>query len=115
MKVQIRARGIALPEPLRAHVTGRLERTLGRFGNEIDRVIVRFSICADERFGERRCELEVRLRPQRLKAEDNASELLAAADHAIDKAARLVARTVQLDAEFNRLAPYPRASRSAKQ
>jgi ribosomal subunit interface protein len=97
MKIQVRDDGVQVADALRAHVKSRLGLTLGRFGDAIDRVIVRFSLSKSARLGEQQCEVEVKLRPERLVVEDSAHELRAAADHAIDRVTRLVTRTLQRD------------------
>lgn len=114
MKIQVRDDGVPVADALRAHVKNRLGLTLGRFGDAIDRVVVRFSLAKSKRLGERQCEVEVRLRPERLVVEDTAHELRAAADHAIDKVTRLVTRVLQHDDHTIPSAPPPRLRRAAK-
>jgi ribosome-associated translation inhibitor RaiA len=97
LKVHVREDGVEVADELRAHVTRRLGLTLGRFGDAIDRVVVRFSLAKSKLLGERLCQVEVKLRPERLVVEDSANEALAAADHAIDKATRLVTRALRRD------------------
>jgi ribosomal subunit interface protein len=114
MKVQILDDGVEVAEALRTHVRRRLGLSLGRFADEIDRVIVHFSISESKRFGERHCKVEVKLRPESLTVQDTANDLLAAADHAVDKAVRLVARTFQDDSGLGTGARAARLRRVAK-
>lgn len=115
MKIQIRGRGVEVAETLRTHVKHRLGLALARFGDEIDRVIVRLSASKSQRFGDKRCELEVRLRPQSLTAEDSANDLLGAVDHAIDRVVRRVARTLEHEHESSAAGrPPPRVRRASK-
>ncbi len=114
MKIQVRDDGVKVAEALRTHVKRRLALTLGRFGDAIERVIVRFSISKSNRLGEQHCKVEVRLRPERLVVEDHSNEPLAAADHAIDKVTRLVARTLQEDSPMMRAGPPARLRRAPK-
>lgn len=114
VKIHVRENGVEVTHALRAHVTRRLALTLGRFADAIDRVVVRFSTAASKRLGERRCQVEVKLRPERLVVEDSADELRAAAEHAMDKVARLVTRALQRDEHTIPSAPSPRLHRAAK-
>jgi putative sigma-54 modulation protein len=98
VKVQIQQRDVQVSEALRAHVERRLGLALGRFGDRIGRVTVRFS-GANGRTGEQatRCQIDVSLRPQSVRAGDTDADLFAAVDHASDRVSRSVARLLELE------------------
>ncbi len=93
MKIHIRERNIEVTEDLRAHVERRLGFALGRFGERIGRVVVRFAD-ADGHL-DRRCQIEVGLRPTIVRVEDRDADLFAAVDHAADRLSRSVARALE--------------------
>ena len=103
MKVEIRERDVEVTEVLRAHVERRLGLALGRFGDRIGRVMVRLS-GANDRTGEQatRCQIDVRLRPQSVRAGDTDADLFAAVDNASDRVSRSVARILELENERGR-------------
>lgn len=104
MKVEIRRqRNVLVTEVLRAHVEGRLRLALGRFGDRIGRVTVRFS-GANGRTGEQatRCQIDVSLGPRDVRAGDTDADLFAAVDHATDRVSRSVARVLDLESERGR-------------
>ena len=98
MKVHIQERNVQVTEALRAHVERRLGLVLGRFGDRIGRVTVRFS-GPNGRTGEpaTRCQIDVSLRPQNVRAGDTDADLFAAVDHASDRVSRSVARVLELE------------------
>lgn len=100
MKVEIRERNVEVTEELRAHVASRLGLALGRFGDRIGRVLVRFS-GPDGRAGEpaTRCQIDVSLRPQNVRAGDTDVDLFVAVDQACDRVSRSVARILELEGE----------------
>jgi ribosome hibernation promoting factor len=100
VKVQIKERDVTVSEVLRAHVESRLGIALGRFGDRIVRVTVRFSGANDRAGGQAtRCQIDVGLRPQSVRAGDTDSDLFAAVDHATDRVSRAVARMLELENE----------------
>ena len=100
MKIQIRNGGFEVTEALRTHVESRIGIALGRFGDRIARVTVKFS-GANERSGNAgaRCQIDVGLRPQSVRAGDTDADLFTAVDHATDRVSRAVARVVELETD----------------
>ena len=98
VKVQIQERNVHVSEALRAHVERRLGLALGRFGDRIGRVTVRFS-GANGRMDEQatRCQIDVILRPQSVRAGDTDADLFTAVDHATDRVSRSVARVLEIE------------------
>ncbi len=102
MKIQIRERNVVVTEILRAHVESRLGLALGRFGERIERVIVRFSHTHDHRSGlDKRCQIDVGLRPRSVRVEDMDVDLFVAVDHATDRVSRSVARALERERELD--------------
>ena len=98
MKIQIRSRNVEVPAVLRAHVERRLALALGRFGEEIGRVIVRLSDANGQPGGSaKRCQIDVGLRPRSVRAEDTDSDRFVAVDHATDRVSRSVARALEME------------------
>lgn len=97
MQVDIRARKIEVDEALRAHVDRRLRFALGRFGERIAKVTVRFEDANGARGGvDKQCQLDVALRPSgNVLVEEIDADLLAVVDRAADRAARAVDRDLQ--------------------
>lgn len=100
MRLEIRERDVQVTQVLRAHVETRLGLALGRFGDRIGRVTVRFS-GANGRTGEKatRCQIDVSLRPQNVRAGDTDADLFVAVDQASDRVARSVARILEFENE----------------
>jgi ribosomal subunit interface protein len=113
MKIQIQAHQIKLPKALSAHVERRLSLALARFGERVDRVILRFSEAGVEHDGannerqrngstknrrrngvEKRCEIVVSLQSRRVRVEDTDIDFLAAFDRAASRASRTIARAI---------------------
>ena len=108
MKIRIRSRNVEMTSALRTHVERRVGLALARFGERIDRVIVRFSDA--EGYGgasARRCQVDVGLSPRRVRAEDTDVDSFAAVDHATDRVSRSVARALELEPAIDegRIAP----------
>jgi ribosome-associated translation inhibitor RaiA len=95
MKVQIRRGGVKLTAPLRAHIERRLGLVLGRFGDRVGSVVVRF--LADG--GDKRCQIEVALRPQKMKIERSHADAFAAVNHAAERISISVARALERERE----------------
>jgi ribosomal subunit interface protein len=100
VKVEIRERDVEVTEALRAHVERRLGLALGRFGDRIGRVTVRFS-GPNGSAGQpvTRCQIDVTLRPQNVRAGDTDADLFVAVDQASDRVSRSVARILELENE----------------
>lgn len=99
MKIRLTARNVALPERLRAHVRVRLALALGRFGERIEKVSVRFTDTGADTNGDngpsqKHCRIEVGLHPQAVSVEDADTDPFAAADGATDRLSRSVARAL---------------------
>jgi len=97
MQVKIRTRKIELDEALRAHVDRRLRFALGRFGERIAKVVVRFEDANGARGGvDKQCQLDVALQPSgNVLVEDVDADLHALVDRAAHRAARAVSRDLQ--------------------
>ena len=97
MQVEIRSRKIEVDEALRAHVDRRLRFALGRFGERIVKVTVRFEDANGPRGGvDKQCRIDVALRPSgSVLVEDIDVDLHAVVDRAADRAARAVDRDLQ--------------------
>jgi putative sigma-54 modulation protein len=99
IRIQIRRRDVEVTDSLRSHVERRVGFSLGRFGDRIGNVIVRFSLLEDGGLGSHnRCQIEVSLRPQRVEVEDVDADLFTAVNCATDRATRSVARALDLEA-----------------
>lgn len=66
---------------------------LARFGERIDRVIVGLSDA--DVAGFKRCEIEVRIKPQLVKVEHSDTDVFAAVEHAAKRTARAVSRAIE--------------------
>ena len=83
---------------LRVHLERRLGLALGRFGDQIGRVRVRFSEAeARSGAGHKRCRIQIGLRPRKVDVEDSDADLFAAVNNAVDRASRSVARALERD------------------
>ena len=109
MKIHIRERNVEVTEVLRSHVQRRVGLALGRFGERIGRVIVRFSEIDGLRSSvDKRCQIEVGLRQRNVQVEDMNADLFTAVDHAADRVSRSVARALerQRDWGLNPIHPW---------
>ena len=96
MKIHIRERNVQVTEVLRSHVQRRVGLALGRFGERIGRVIVRFSDTDGlQNRVDKRCQIEVGLRQRSVRVEDMNADLFTAVDHAADRVSRSVARALE--------------------
>jgi ribosomal subunit interface protein len=91
MTVWIKGLNFEVDPALREHTTRRLRLAVARFGEEIEQVTAVFS----EEAGERHCRIEVRLKPPRLRSDEADRDPFAAADRAIDRTARALARALE--------------------
>jgi ribosome-associated translation inhibitor RaiA len=101
VKIQIRERNLALTAAERSDVEGRLAFTLARFSDRIAKVVVRLSDAGGGGAGEldRRCQIDVDIRPQTLHVEDKDADVLAALNRATGRLARAVARALEHEGE----------------
>lgn len=96
MTIRIPRCDVDVTDVLRVHVERRVGLALARFADRIGRVTVRFSHAGDGAGGgNKRCRIEVGLRPRRLDVEDIDVDLFVALNHATDRASRSVARALE--------------------
>jgi ribosome-associated translation inhibitor RaiA len=94
MRIQVRARAMKLSKAQRARLAARLTFALARFGESIDRVIVRLSDVA-EPAGFKRCQLDVSARTGLVTVEHSDADVFLALEHAARRAARSVGRSIE--------------------
>ena len=95
MNIQIRERNVDVSEVLRSHVVRRLGFALSRFGERIGRVTVRFSDGGNGGGVDKRCQINVGLRPKSVRVEDTDIDLFVAVDNAANRVSRSVARALE--------------------
>jgi len=101
MKIRIRAHDVELTEELRVHLERQLGSALAGFGDQVDSVIVRLSDTeGDGAAHEKRCQIEVRLRPS-VKVQGTDADLFAAIDRSSKRAARAVTNAIEQRREPN--------------
>ena len=106
MKIQIRGRNVELTKVLRARVERRLGFALSRFGERIGRVLLRFSETNGHSGDiDKRCQIDVGLKPKSVRVEHSDANLLVALDRAADRASRSVARALERDREWQESPP----------
>ena len=93
MKIQVRARAMKLSKAQRARLAARLTFALARFGESIDRVIVRLSDAEEP--GYKRCRLDVQGRAGPVTVEHSDTDVSLALEHAARRAARSVGRSIE--------------------
>ena len=108
-KIKIRSRHVGVNEALRAHVESRVGFALARFGNEIGRVIVRFSNSGEYKC----CSIAVDVRARIVWAEDTDADLFAAVDHASQRVSRSVGRAVERERDWGADVARPPRRRTA--
>lgn len=102
MKIHIQNRNVEVTKILRAHVESRLGLALGRFGERIGRVMVRFSDTDGHGSGlDKRCQIDVGLRPRSVRVEDMDIDLFVAVNNATDRVSRSVARALEREHEWD--------------
>jgi putative sigma-54 modulation protein len=108
MTIRLTARNVALTDRLRVHVRRRLALALGRFGERIDKVSVRFMGIteAGRAPSQTRCRIEVELHPRCVSVEDVDADLFAAADGATDRLSRSVARALEREQDESRILAF---------
>jgi ribosomal subunit interface protein len=90
MNVRIRARRFEVTQALRQHVEQCLGLVLGRFGSRVGQVTVRFSAESVAKG----CQIDVELRPLKLRVEDRDGDRFAAVKHAATAASRSISRAL---------------------
>ncbi|HTB60985.1 MAG TPA: HPF/RaiA family ribosome-associated protein [Polyangia bacterium] len=110
MKIRLTARNVALTDRLRVHVRRRVALALGRFGERIDKVSVRFTGTEAGRGpSQKHCQIEVELRPRPVSVEDADADPFAAADGATDRLSRSVARALEREQDETRILSFSAA------
>jgi ribosomal subunit interface protein len=104
MKLQIRERDVSVTSALRAHVQQRVGLALGRFAGRIAAVTVRISDDA----GEKKCEIDVGLRPRKVRVQDIHPDPFTAVDRASDRVSSSVGRALDREREWEQAATWPR-------
>jgi putative sigma-54 modulation protein len=101
MKIQIRKRRVEVSDALRAYVERRLGFALGRFGDRLGPITVRFSDVNGHRGGvDKRCQIDVDLRPLgSVQAVVTDTGPFAALDRAAGLISRSVARAIKRSRE----------------
>ena len=80
---------------------------LGRFGERIDKVSVRFTDTdAGRGPSQTHCRIQVELRPRSVTVEDADADPFAAADGAIDRLSRSVARALEWEQDERRILSF---------
>ena len=100
MKIDLRPRGITLTKTQSVRLERDLYLLLARFGERIDRVVV--GISQGEVDGFKFCEIEVRMKPQILKAEHSDTDVYLAMEHAAQRVARSVSRAIETEGLIRR-------------
>ena len=97
MRIQIQERDVAITAFERSYVDDRLALSLARFSARIAKVVV--SLSASEVAGrlEKRCRIDVDIRPEAVHVEDADADLMTALDRATGRLARTVARALERD------------------
>ena len=95
MKLILRGDDRLLAQAQKAKAQLQVELALGRFGEEVQTVVLRFSKGA-EGAGQQtqRCQIIVDIKPRRIRVEHTDSDLTVALERAADKAARSIARAL---------------------
>ena len=95
MKLILRGDNRLLAQAQKAKAQLQVELALGRFGEEVQTVVLRFSKVAPGRGPEtQRCQIIVDIKPRRIRVEHTDTELTVALERAADKAARSIARAL---------------------
>ena len=93
MRIEVGGRGVSLTRAQQERVQRRLGLALGRYGDLVDRVRVRFT-----RDGT--CAIEARLRARSVSAEDTDPDLMSALDRASSRLSRSLARALQREQDW---------------
>lgn len=105
MKVQIlvRGRNVEVTKDLRAHVENRVGTALGRFGDRIGGVVVRFTDTEgpDGDLDRTRCEIQVSLRPRNVRVEGTDRDAVAVLDEVSTRVSRSIARAIEREQDLD--------------
>lgn len=100
MRIEIKTRGVRLTPDEREKAERRLAFSFARFGKEIGRVRLRVTPAIGPRQGlDKRCRLDVALRPKIITVEHSDPDVLTAAAHIARQAARSIARALKRERE----------------
>jgi ribosome-associated translation inhibitor RaiA len=102
MKLNVGDRRSKVSSSLRAHVERGLGLALGRFGEKIERAVVRFS----DLHGESCCRIAVGLRGPSIEAEGVHDDRFGAVDQAVSRVSGSIARALERERARN-LSPTP--------
>lgn len=116
MKILIRSR-IRASAAVRAYVERRLQFSLGRFSQRVERAVVHLEDVNGPRGGEDKvCRIEVRLRPTgNVLVEESGCAVIAAVAGAAERLGRAVSRAIERRRDMDRAGPawalLPRGAR----
>lgn len=96
MRTRISSHGLKLTGPQRHKLDLQISRTLGRFGDRIDRVVVRLTN-AEGIPGYKHCHIEVGIRLKFVSAEHSDINIFQAVEHATTRVARSVSRAIETE------------------
>lgn len=95
MRIRLRTGKVKLTVAQRSKLQLQLGLALGRFGDRIDRVVGHLWDEGRRGAPDRRCRIEVHLRPRPIQVEESNAEFLVALRRAAARAARSVARALE--------------------
>jgi len=96
VRISVQERDLVISGAERSYVEDRLALTLGRFSAQIAKVAVTLSSAAVGTGGlEKRCRIDVGLRPETIHVEDEDTDLRTALDRATGRLARTLARALE--------------------
>jgi ribosome-associated translation inhibitor RaiA len=100
MKIVIRPRGMTLTRAQYVRLEHDLDIVLARFSERIDRVVV--AISDGNAAGLTCCEIEVRLKPQIVRADHADTDVFLGMEHAARRVARSVSRAIEAEGPIRR-------------
>jgi ribosomal subunit interface protein len=110
MRIAIRNSNVKLTELLRAHVRNRVGLALGRFGDRIGHVIVKFKDLG----ADKHCQIDVGVRPRLVRVDDRDVDMFVAVDNASGRIARSVGRALDREAAWDGATVAPRVVKRPK-
>ena len=113
MKIHVRSKQLKVDAALRCHIERRLDFSLGRFSQRVERVTVQLTDVNGPRGGDdKACRIEVCLRPSgTVFVEHRDADLVAVVDRAADRIGRTVPRALERERDLVRGGgPRPTAS-----
>lgn len=103
MQILVRGRNVEVTKELRAQVENRVGTALGRFGDRIGGVVVRFTD-TDGPTGDldrTRCEIQVTLRPRSLRVEGTDRDPVTVLEEVSTRASRSIARAIEREQDLD--------------